>query len=152
MPYYHGTATPLSPGTILVPGETIGITRNGRSTHVYVTHDDFSMSEIEDAPTSIRSAPEFARYDASVWGAFAADNVCNRHPSHFKVLRDNERDLNKGLDALSECVYLYEVEPLGTLEYDDAHDVQEGSARVAKARVLRRVTRIASERRKSPFG
>lgn len=110
--YFHGSPTRLEPGTVIVPGDTIGSDHNGAPTghqHVYMTAvDGWSMSELHpDDRLGCIDPLDYALQDAYLWG-FGAD----------------------------EGPYVHIVEPLGGVEYDPHTDAGPAARRTTSARVV----------------
>lgn len=132
MTFYHGSASVLEAGEILYPGEALGLSWHGRSQHVYMTHTAFSLSEVDYVPSGITSAAQFAVYSAVLWACIAADQACEENC-------DWGMDHGKAMTSamVPDCVKIYEVEPLGPVTSDDAHDVDPDACRTTEARIIR---------------
>ncbi|MGV8910444.1 MAG: hypothetical protein ACOH1Y_15795, partial [Propionicimonas sp.] len=127
--YFHGTAATLTPGEVLVPGNTIGTGIHFHSDHVYAV----SVAPDGDPFTAMDAAAE--------WAAYAADSVC-ADPSHANP--GDEAGFHRdawGEGLRFDCARVYEVAPSGLTEPDPhAEDEDEGCVRMSAATVLTRIS------------
>ena len=120
--YFHGTCFRLQPGDILVPGKEIG-KDYGRSSHVYLVTDGFDVSEIENPHQQAQASKDMTLYAllrAEAWAEAAL------------MMAQEEGVPEEQLD-----LYVYEVQPLGEMEYDGEDFAGPESRRTTAAKVLR---------------
>lgn len=139
MGFLHGTSALLEPGHELVPGDDIGVSHYGRSEHVYMTSTGFSMSDLDYVPTGIHSVEQYSLWSALQWAAYAADNMCDPQECEYVTDVSHSNQLSTWKNV-PECVHVYEVEPSGPVEFDDAHDCEPDGVRARGAQVLREIT------------
>ena len=142
MTFYHGSPFNLSAGGILKPGSEIGVSWHGRSSHVYLTHDGFSMTEVEDyIPETVRMSSQYALYSAIIYASWAADISCSENSSNclsHHTTKNHSTYLQK--QTISPCAYVYEVQPLGPITDDGAHDVGPEACRTTEAIITKQIT------------
>lgn len=120
--YLHGTCFRLQPGDLLVPGKEIG-KDYGRSSHVYFVTDDFEVDT--DAPQ-----PELAASDPYLYALVSAEKWAEA----ALMMAREEGQPEEQLD-----LYVYEVQPLGEIEYDGDDYAGPESRRAASAKIIRLV-------------
>lgn len=108
--FFHGTNVDLPLGAILVPGVELEASNYGRSSHVYLTHDDF-------IPEGDGDPYEIALREAFAWGRTACM-------------------MAEELGEEEQSVFVYIVEPLGELEADGSEDVGAEAVRTSRARIV----------------
>ena len=147
--FFHGTVVELAPGDMVVPGDEIGVSNFGRSTHVYATttdpravgaEPDEDQDEDEDG---LGSTPLSRAWDtAAFFAAQAADGACTGTSC---CDREDEDDADAHADCLNygsvpTCLRVYEVEPVGPVERDGSgNDAGPEAVRMPYARVIGRV-------------
>lgn len=109
--FFHGTNVDLPIGAILVPGVELESSNYGRSSHVYMTHDDFTPESDDDAPYDV------ALREALAWGRTAC------------MLAEESGDGE-------QSAFVYVVEPLGAVEADGSEDVGSEAVRTSSARIV----------------
>lgn len=109
--FFHGSQHDLNIGDILVPGEEIGFSDNGgHSQHVYiVATSGYSLSEVEEGSYYKRTF-DYAIADALFWGG--------------------KND--------SQKTYVYVVEPLAEVTYDETDRYSPSSMKTDKARIVQK--------------
>lgn len=123
--YFHGTTRNLEPETVLIGGVE-------ELASLYLTHDQFSLSEVQDEfPSYIANSTQYAQWSALMWAALKADASCpcskQDHTQRYYANQD------------SSCLYLYEVEADGGVLFDDSHDCGPEGVKVTSGMILRQV-------------
>lgn len=134
--YFHGSASLLEEGDFLLPGSVTGVKNFSRIDHVYMVHTDFefvSYGMSGHHPEYIDTAEKYALWDALMWACTAGDLRCGGKCDSGE---NDHADMLSDL-TVPDCVYVYEVEPIGGVEPDGASDTGPEHVRAPKAVIAR---------------